>query len=62
MNLYMIFDIVQIISSSSFVYWTQEELIFTDRVAPKYFFDSLKCIIALAFTCLWILSNEERVD
>ena len=62
MSLYLVPLLLQVASGAGFVLATQEELIFTDRVAPKFAFDAARALIALPFACLWLLSSEATAD
>lgn len=54
MAIVMAMTIIQIIVSSAFVFWAREELIFPDRVAPKFVFDICRAIISLGFAAFWM--------
>ena len=62
MTLYLVPALLQVVAASRFVYMTQEELIFTDRVAPKFAFDAGRALIAVTFAFLWMLSSEATAD
>ena len=41
-----------------FVYNCQEEIIFTDRVAPMFAFTAAKAMVIMCFYCFWISVNQ----
>jgi len=49
MSFYLMPVLLSVVVNSSFVYKSQEELIFTDRVAPKFLFDAVRALITIFF-------------
>ena len=54
MNLLSMFMLIQITMACFYIMHTHEHLIFSDRVAPKFAFDSARALMTLAFTIFWI--------
>lgn len=54
MAIIMVMVFIKLIVSSLFVFWAREEVIFPDRVAPKFVFDVSKSIISLSFAAFWM--------
>ena len=54
MAIVMAMQILQVLVSTIFVYWAREELIFPDRVAPKFVFDLLRALLSLGFAAFWM--------
>ena len=54
MAIIMAMTIIQVFVSSAFVFWAREELIFPDRVAPKFIFDICRAILSLGFAAFWM--------
>ena len=47
------FVFIQLIISVIFIFWAREEVIFGDRVVPKYIFDMGRALIFLSFSIFW---------
>jgi len=43
-----------IASSSVFVWWTKNEVIFPNRIAPKFCFDVLHSLLMVPFVLFWM--------
>ena len=54
MAIMMAMTILQVLVSCIFVFWTREELIFPDRVAPKFIFDICRAMLTLGFAAFWM--------
>jgi len=54
MAIVMVMTILQVLVSCGFVYIAHQELIFPDRVAPKFFFDIVRAMLTLAFAIFWM--------
>lgn len=54
MAIVMAMTIIQVFVSSAFVFWAREELIFPDRVAPKFMFDICRAMLSLGFAAFWM--------
>ena len=54
MQIALFMQLLQLTLSTIFVYWTHDDLIFPDRVAPKFVFDMFRCIIILGFALCWM--------
>ena len=54
MAIMMMITIVNIAVSSFTVVWTHDELIFPDRMGPKFVFDMFRAFITLGFAVFWM--------
>lgn len=54
MEIMMAVSLLQILLSGILVWFTREELIFPDRVAPKFAFDMARGFITLGFALFWM--------
>ena len=54
MAIVLAMQILQVLVSGLFVYWAREELIFPDRVAPKFVFDLCRALLTLGFAAFWV--------
>lgn len=54
MNLFSVLMLLQITLACFYVMHTHEHLIFSDRVAPKFAFDSLRALVTITFTIFWL--------
>ena len=41
-----------------YVLTTHERLVFADRVAPRFVFDTVRALIAMGFVVFWILVDS----
>lgn len=46
--------LIQVMASCIFIWWTKQELIFSDRIAPKFVFDCGRAFVSLGFAVFWI--------
>ena len=53
MSIMMVFVNVQLVISVIFIFWAREEVIFGDRVVPKYIFDMARALTFLSFAVFW---------
>ena len=54
MDIMLAFSLLQVLLSGIMVWFTREELIFPDRVAPKFAFDTARAVITLGFALFWM--------
>lgn len=50
----MALTIIEMFVIGAWVLIAREELIFPDRVAPKYIFDAARALITLGFATFWM--------
>lgn len=50
----MALTIIEMFVIGAWVLISREEIIFSDRVAPKYIFDSARALITLGFASFWM--------
>ena len=58
MNFYFLLTMLQVVTSNIFLNIAQEEIIFTDRLAPMFAFTAIKAMISLSFTAFWIMCSS----
>lgn len=50
--------ILQVAVSCIYVLHTHEKLIFADRIAPKFVFDTMRSLIVMGFSVFWIVVDS----
>jgi len=58
MGQFFVLMLAQVVMTCVWVYTTQEEIIFTDRVAPMFAFTAGKSLTILIFYCFWICKAD----
>lgn len=52
-QLLWLISVSQLALSGLMVWWTREEVIFPDRMAPKYIFDVIEVLVITPFAIFW---------